>query len=302
VIKHILITGASGMIGTRLTEILLERGYSVAHLGRSKKEEKVKSYVWNVSNFVVEPGALRGITSIIHLAGAGVAEKRWTEERKKEILDSRIKSTALLHETLKKGNHHVTSVISASAIGYYGIYDSEKVFTELDPAASDFMAQVTQQWEEEVDKIKSLDVRVVKLRVGIVLSERGGALKKMIEPIKWFVGAPLGSGNQNINWIHIDDLCEMFIKAIEDEQMNGAYNATSPYPITNRELTTAIGKVIKRPILLPFIPAFVLKMVVGEMAEYVLKGSKVSSEKIQKAGFQFKFKNLEEALRNLLAK
>jgi uncharacterized protein (TIGR01777 family) len=300
VIKHILITGASGMIGTRLSEILLERGYSVAHLGRSKKEEKIKSYVWNVNNFVVEPGALRGITSIIHLAGAGVAEKRWTEERKKEILDSRIKSTALLCDTLKKGNHHVTSIISASAIGYYGIDDNETVFVESDPPASDFMARVTKQWEDEVEKIRALDIRVVKLRVGIVLSERGGALKKMVEPIKLFVGAPLGSGEQNINWIHIDDLCEMFIKAIEDEQMSGAYNATGPYPVTNRELTHAIGKVIKRPILLPFTPAFILKMVIGEMAEYVLKGSKVSSEKIQKAGFEFKFKNLEEALKNLL--
>jgi uncharacterized protein len=300
VIKHILITGASGMIGSRLTEILLERGYSVAHLGRSKKEDRIKSYVWNVNNFVVEPGALRGITSVIHLAGAGVAEKRWTEERKKEILESRIKSTALLSDTLKKGNHHVTSVISASAIGYYGIHDNERVFVESDPPASDFMAEVTKRWEEEVEKIRTSDTRVVKLRVGIVLSDRGGALKKMIEPIRLFVGAPLGSGNQSINWIHIDDLCEMFIKAIEDEQMDGAYNATGPYPVTNRELTKAIGKVINRPVLLPFIPAFVLKMVVGEMAEYVLKGSKVSSEKIQKAGFEFKFKNLDEALKSLL--
>jgi uncharacterized protein (TIGR01777 family) len=301
-VKHILITGASGLIGTRLTEILLERGYSVAHLGRSKKEDKVKSFVWNVDSFVVEPGALRGITSVIHLAGAGVADKRWTKERKKEILESRVKSSALLFETLNKGHHHITSVISASAIGYYGIHDEQKVFVETDPPGSDFMSHVTQKWEEEVVRIRSTDIRVVKLRVGIVLSDRGGALKKMVEPIKLFVGAPLGSGNQSVNWIHIDDLCEMLIKAVEDEQMSGVYNATGPYPVTNSELTKTIGKILHRPILLPFIPSFVLRTVLGEMADYVLKGSKVSSEKIQKAGFQFKFKNLEEALEDLLGR
>jgi uncharacterized protein (TIGR01777 family) len=299
--KHILITGASGLVGTRLTEMLLSRGYSVAHLGRSRREGKVKSFVWNVDKFVIEPSALKGITTIIHLAGAGVADKRWTEKRKKEILDSRVHSSRLLYEELKKGHHQVTEFISASAVGYYGV-DVEKIFTEDDPPAKDFMAEVTRQWEDEAKKIESLGVRAVNIRTGIVLSERGGALKQMTTPIKLFAGAPLGSGQQYISWIHIDDVCQMYIKAMEDDSMAHAYNAVGPYAVTNLELTKAIAKMLNRPLLLPAIPAFVLKLILGEMAFYVLNGAKVSSEKIQKTGFQFKFKTLEDALKDLLLK
>jgi uncharacterized protein (TIGR01777 family) len=299
--KHILITGASGLVGTRLTEMLLDKGYSVAHLGRFRKEGKVKSFVWNVDNFAIEPAALRGITTIIHLAGAGVADKRWTEKRKKEILHSRINSSRLLYEELKKGHHQVTEFISASAVGYYGV-DDERIFTEDDPPAKDFMAEVTRQWEAEVQKIDSLGIRTVSMRTGIVLSERGGALKQMMTPIKLFIGAPLGSGQQNIPWIHIDDVCQMYIKAMEDDGMEHAYNAVGPYAVTNAELTRAIAKILNRPLLLPNIPAFVLKLLLGEMAFYVLNGAKVSSGKIQQTGFQFKFKTLEDALKNLLSK
>jgi uncharacterized protein (TIGR01777 family) len=299
--KHILITGASGLVGTRLTEILLDKGYLVAHLGRAKREGRVKSFVWNVDNFAIEPSALKGITTIIHLAGAGVADKRWTEKRKKEILDSRVNSSRLLYEELKKGHHQVTEFISASAVGYYGV-DDEKTFTEDDSPAKDFMAEVTRRWEEEVKNIESLGIRTVNMRTGIVLSARGGALKQMMTPIKLFAGAPLGSGQQNIPWIHIDDICQMYVKAMEDDSMIHAYNAVGPSSVTNTELTKAIAKILKRPLFLPNIPAFVLKLVLGEMAFYVLNGAKVSSEKIQKAGYQFKFKTLEDALKNLLAK
>jgi uncharacterized protein (TIGR01777 family) len=298
-VKHILITGASGLVGTRLTEILLERGYSVAHLGRSRKEGKIKSFVWNVDNFVMEPSALKGITTIINLAGAGVNDKRWSEKRKNEILDSRVNAAALIYKELKMGHHNVTSVISASAVGYYGV-DGEKVFVESDPPAHDFMAEVSRQWEAEIKKIRSLEVRVVKFRFGIVLSDKGGALKEMAKPIKLFAGSPLGSGQQYVSWIHIDDLCEMIIKAIEDEQMDDVYNAVSPHPATNRELTNAIAKILKRPLILPPIPAFALKLILGDMAFYVLNGSKVSPAKIQEAGFKFKFADLDAALRDLL--
>lgn len=281
--------------------MLLDKGYLVAHLGRSPREGKVKSFVWNVDNFAIEPSALKGITTIIHLAGAGVADKRWTEKRKKEILDSRVNSTRLLHDVLKKGHHQVTEFISASAIGYYGV-DGEKIFLEDDPPAQDFMAEVTRQWEAETKKIESLGIRVVNIRTGIVLSERGGALKQMITPVKLFVGAPLGSGQQYVSWIHIDDLCQMFIKAMEDDSMTHAYNAVALYSVTNLELTKAIATILKRPLFLPAVPAFVLKLLLGKMAFYVLNGAKVSSEKIQKAGFQFKFKTLEDALKDLLDK
>jgi uncharacterized protein (TIGR01777 family) len=298
---NILITGASGLIGTRLTEMLLQKGHQVSHLGRSKKGDGVKSFIWNVDKHQMDEETLRGIDTIIHLAGAGVADKRWTAKRKLEILESRTRSTQLLFDVLKKGNHHVTTVVSASAIGYYG-FESNDELTETGPAGSDYLANVTKQWEEEVNKIESLNIRVVKIRIGIVLSEKGGALKEMMLPIKFFVGSPLGSGNQYLSWIHIDDLCAIFCKAAEDKNMHGAYNGVGTYPVTNRALTRAIAKVLRRPIFLPAIPGIVLKLIIGEMADIVLNGSKVSSSKIRQAGFSFQFDNLEKALRNLLVK
>ncbi len=300
--KHILITGASGLVGTRLTEMLLKKGYSVTHLGRSKKEGRIKSFTWDVEKFSMEADALNGVNAIIHLAGAGVADKRWTEERKKEILDSRVRSSALLFETLSKQQHTITTFISASAIGYYGFEDNETIFTEDSPAGNDFLAQVTKQWEAEVDKINALNVRVVKLRLGVVLSEKGGALVEMARPVKLFAGAPLGSGKQQVSWIHMDDLCAMFINALTDEQINGVYNAVAPHPVTNKELTGTIAKVLNKPMVLPSIPPFVIKMIVGPMAEIVLNGSRISSAKIQKAGFKFQFNKIEEALNDLLSK
>jgi len=300
--KHILITGASGLIGTRLTELLLEKGYAVSHVGRSKRVDKVRSFVWDARKHVIEPGAFKGITTVVHLAGAGVAEKRWNAERKKEILESRTKSSNLLYDELKKGHHHVTSVISASAIGYYGINDNEIVYTEDSPPGNDFLADVTRQWEESIDKIKSLGIRVAKMRIGIVLSNKGGTLKELEKPIKLLAGAPLGSGKQEVSWVHIDDVCGMFIKAIEDDSMNGPYNAVGPYPVTNKELTKEIARVLKKPLLLPNIPGFVLRIVVGQMAEIVVTGSKVSSEKIQNAGYVLQYKTLQQALLNLYKK
>jgi uncharacterized protein len=297
--KKILITGASGLVGTHLTEMLLQKGHQVSHLGRTKKVGKVKSFVWDVEKGELDTEALVGVDTIIHLAGAGVADMRWNEKRKKEILESRTKSSALLYETLKKGNHSIKAVVSASAIGYYGFCLDERIFTEESKPGSDYLAQVTKQWEESVDKISSLGIRVAKLRIGIVLSEKGGALAEMAKPIRFGVGAPLGTGKQYLSWIHIDDLCAMFIKATEDEQMHGAYNAVCDW-VTNEAITKSIAKVLHRPLLLPPVPGFIMKLIVGEMAVIVVNGSKVSSEKIRKTGFAFQYPELSEALRNLL--
>ncbi len=299
-VKKILITGASGLVGKRLTELLLQKGYQVFHLGRSNKGGSVPTFLWNVEKHVIDSAALANVDTVIHLAGAGVADKRWTSDRKKEILESRTKSTALLFEALKKEKHHVTTFVSASAVGYYGFGLSDEVFTEESKSGSDFLAQVTRQWEEEVDKITLLGIRVVKLRIGIVLSEKGGALAEMAKPIKLGVGAPLGSGKQYLTWIHLDDLCSMFSKAIDDQQMNGVYNAAGPEWVTNAEMTKSIAKVLKKPLWLPPIPNFVMKIVLGEMADMVLNGSKISAKKIQKAGFKFRFTKLDEALKDLL--
>lgn len=298
-IHKILITGASGLVGSRLTEMLLAKGHQVSHLGRSKQTGNVPSFVWDIENKSLDIEALNGVDTIINLAGAGIADKRWTAQRKKEILESRKYSTQLLFETLKNQKHSVKTLVGASAIGYYGFGMGDEVFTEESRAGNDFLARVTKQWEEETDLISSLGVRIVKLRIGIVLSEKGGALVEMAKPIRLGVGSPLGTGKQYLSWIHIDDLCAMFIKSTEDEKMQGAYNATRDW-LSNADLTKAIAHVLTKPLWLPNVPNFVMKIILGEMADMVLNGSKVSSEKIQKAGFQFKYDELEGALRNLL--
>ncbi len=300
--KNILITGASGLVGSQLTELLLQKGYHVSHVGRTKRTGRVPSYVWNVDKGTIDMDAFQGVDTIIHLAGAGVADKRWTAARKMEISASRIKSTRLIFETLKKEAHQVKSLISASAIGFYGFTTGEEVFTEDSKPGTDFLAQVTQQWEEEVDTISSLGIRVVKLRIGIVLSDKGGALPAMATPIRFGVGAPLGTGKQYLSWIHLKDLCAMFLKAVEVETMKGAYNAVGPEWVTNQEMTKSIASVLRRPLWLPPIPTLVMRIIIGEMADIVVNGSKISSTKIQETGFKFQFTELTSALDDLLKK
>ena len=298
----ILITGGTGLVGSRLTEMLLNKGFEVSHIGRTKKAGRVPSFVWDIKQKKFDAQALKGVNTIVHLAGAGVADKRWTTARKKEILGSRIESTKLLFETLKTTSNEVNTVVAASAIGYYGFGMGEETVEEDSKPGTDFLAQVTKQWEAQVDKIGTLGIRMVKLRIGIVLSEKGGALAEMAKPIKLGAGAALGSGKQYLSWIHLDDLCEMFIKAIAAENMNGAYNAVGTGWVTNQEMTEAIAHILKKPLLLPSVPGFVLKIILGEMADMVLNGSKVSSKKIQKTGFTFQYTSLDDALKNLLQK
>jgi len=295
--RKILVTGASGLIGSKLSHVL-SGSHSLVHLSRTKKAGRTPTFVWDVSRGEIDPQAITQVDTIVHLAGASVGEKRWTDSWKKEILVSRIQSTQVLYNALKKYPHSVKTFVSASAIGYYG-FGGDTVFDEDSHAGTDFLAQVTKQWEDEVDKISSIGIRVVKVRIGIVLSKNGGALEKMLLPIKFGVGSPLGSGRQNMSWIHIDDLCSVFSKAIEDETMHGAYNAVADWA-TNQDMTHAIAKILRKPLWLPNVPSLAMKIILGEMAQIVLNGSKVSSEKIRRAGYQFKFANLEEALSDLI--
>ena len=290
------------MIGRRLTELLLQSQYHVSHLGRARREDGVPSFVWSVEGQTMDEHALEGVGTIIHLAGANVADERWTVARKKEILESRTRSASLLYEYLRKSTHTVRCVISASAIGYYGVDRDDNVLIEESKAGKDFLAQVVDQWEQAVDRIATLGIRVVKIRTGIVLSDRGGALQEIARPIRWGVGASLGSGDQWVSWVHLDDLCRVFIKAVEDESTSGPYNAVAPNPVNNRNLTTAIARILKRPLWLPAVPAFVLRAILGEMADVVLHGAKVSCSKIEKTGFTFQFLNLDSALIDLLKK
>lgn len=295
--KKILIAGGSGLIGKRLTRTLLEHGYAVAHLGRSISGGKVPTFIWDPEKGTYDKDAITGIDVVINLAGAGVADKRWTASRKKIIAESRVKSVALLSKLIVDST--VQTVIGASAIGYYG-FSKEKIFKESDPAGSDFLAQVTREWEEAYHPINKQDKRLVNFRIGIVLAKEGGALQEMAKPIRYFVGAPLGSGEQELSWIHIDDLCAMVVQAIEQNEMRGVYNAVAPNPVTNKQMTYAIAKKIHRPILVPFVPAFALFILLGEMAQIVLNGSVVSSKKIEASGFEFSFPELSDALHDLL--
>ncbi len=299
--SKILITGATGLIGTRLTEVLQHGGHTVMHLSRRKRDGAIQTWEWNIDKHFVEEGAFDGVDTIIHLAGAGIADKPWTKARKRELLESRTHSTRLLYEELKRRNHTVTSFISASAIGYYGFADENRMLVETNSPGTDFLAGVVKKWEDEIDQISELNIRVAKLRVGVVLTMEGGALKEIAKPVKLYAGAPLGSGNQYISWIHIDDLCRVFVNAAESPSFRGAYNAVAPHPVTNRELTKAIAHTLGKPLILPAVPAFALKLVFGEMADLVLKGSKVSSKKLEETGFDFKYPSVDKALASLLS-
>lgn len=300
--KRVLITGGSGMIGRHLTDRLLQRGYEVSHLGRSKRDSgSVKTFVWDPKKNILDPEALSGIDAIVHLAGAGVADKRWTERRKQEIHSSRVDTARLLVQRLESlRGHRVTTLVSASGISYYGLGDPKSdAFIESDPPADDFMARVAVAWEREVQAAGRLGIRAAMLRTGVVLSSRGGALEKLALPVRLFIGAPLGTGKQYVNWIHIDDLCSLYIKAIEDNSMTGAYNAVTPGPVTNIEMTKAIASTLRRPLWLPPVPGFVVKLIAGEVGELILKGGKISAGKIQNVGFHFRFPVLKSALSDL---
>lgn len=301
--NNVLITGGTGMVGTRLSELLLAQGYTVSHLSRSPgdRSSPIITYLWDVKQHYINPEALPRADYVIHLAGAGVADQRWTDERKQAILKSRTESTRLLHDVLaQQSPPSLKAFVSASAIGLYGTDTGDTVLTEESPAAHDFLAEVVTQWEAEVDTIQALGIRTVKYRIGIVLSEKGGALAPIARTVRWGVGAPLGSGQQYMSWIHLDDLCRLFIYALENEAIHGAYNAVGPQPITNRELTQAAARVLHRPLWLPRVPPFALKLALGEMASVALGGNRVSSQKIEDAGFAHKFNKIEVALADLL--
>jgi uncharacterized protein len=295
----VLVTGGSGLIGERLCQKLSERGYDVKVLTRKKKKNsRFKSYYWNPEKKEIEPGALENGTYIVHLAGANIAGKRWTKSRKQEILSSRAGTAKFLYESVSGLKLKPTAFISSSAVGFYGTVTSEKVFTEGDPAAQDFLGQTCRQWEAAADLFSENGIRTVKIRTSLVLANKG-PLSKIMLPVKLGIGSPLGKGNQYMPWIHIDDLCGIFIRAIEDTNLDGAYNAVAPDHKTNRVFTKTLATILKRPLIAPNVPAFVLKGLLGEMSVIALEGSRVSSEKIKNSGFEFKYPDLEQALKNI---
>jgi len=299
--KNVLISGGTGLIGKALTKLLLDKGYKVSILSRSEKNiPNIKTYVWDVKSQTIDENSIKNADYIIHLAGTNIGDARWTEEVKKDIILSRKDSTSLLYKAIKKHKPNLQAFISSSAVGFYGLKESEKVFTEKDKAGKDFLAGVCVKWEENVADISALGIRTSIIRTGVVLSKTGGALEQMAMPVKFGVGAALGSGKQYIPWIHIDDICALYIKAIEDEKFEGIFNGVGTQHINNKDFTKTIAKVLKRPCFLPNIPEFVIKTALGERAVIALKGNKVSAEKIEKFGFKHQFTKLEDALKDLL--
>ena len=288
----ILVTGGTGLIGKHLCRMLKGKGYHVLILSRSKSKNPDFFY-WNIDENYIDEEAIINADYIIHLAGAGIADKRWTKKRKQLLFNSRVNSTNLLFQKVKELNPQLKGFFAASGIGYYGTITSNKIFIEEDESGKDFLSYICKFWEKASLQFNSINIRTVIFRTGVVFSKDGGAFQKITQPIRQGIGAVLGSGNQYMPWIHIDDLCNMYIKAIKDAQINGIYNALSPEHITNKQLTSIIAKRLNKKIWLPNIPEFVLHLLFGEMSTILLKGSRVSSEKIEKSGFNFKFKELK---------
>jgi uncharacterized protein len=300
----VLITGGTGLIGKRLTSMLIEKGYQVTILTRSvagkTNTDVIKYAAWDVKNGTIDIAAMQSADFIIHLAGAAVVEKRWTTAYKKEIVDSRVNSSKLIAETLRLHANKVKAIISASAIGWYGA-DKEpgKKFIEINKPAEDFLGKTCVAWEQSVSLAEPA-VRVCKLRTGIVLSNNGGALAEFIKPVKFGIAAILASGKQAISWIHLDDLCRMYIHAMENNSMQGSFNAVANEPVSNKELTLMLAQKIKGKYFIPIhVPATVLKLVLGESSIEVLKSTAVSNEKIKATGFTLLYPSIEAALNEL---
>jgi uncharacterized protein (TIGR01777 family) len=299
---NILITGATGLIGRKMVTLLKKDNHIIHYLSTSKAkiehESNYKGFYWNPSKGEIDLAAFEDVSVIIHLAGASVS-KKWTKAYKNEIIQSRVQTANLLLNTLKAHPNKVKQFVAASAIGIYPD-DLTAIYHEDDSKIDDsFLGEVTQLWEESTNLFKSLPLLVTTIRIGVVLAKESGALVEMTKPIKFGFGASLASGKQYVSWIHIDDLVAIF-KYVIDHNLEGIYNAVSPYPTTNEELTKAIAKTIHKPLFLPNVPKFMLRFLLGEMHQIVTSSQHVSSRKILDSGFQFQFASLSKSLQNLL--
>ena len=298
--KKVLIAGGSGFIGLHLANKLISLGYNVAILTRNpKKDIKIEQFHWNINNKYIQEEALKNADYIINLAGTNIAEGRWTQKQKQHIKKSRVQSTMLLFNEIKKRKHKPNAFISASAIGYYGTFNSDEIFSETHSNGNDFLAKVCTNWENAARKFGTLEVRTVIIRTGIVFDKIEGAFPKIIQSLKYGVVAGLGSGKQYIPWIHLEDMINIYIAAIENKNMNGAYNAVSPDHLTQNELNEKIRKITKK-IKIPNLPGFLFKLIYGEMSAIFLTGSRISAKKIMDSGFKFKYSKIEDALIQLL--
>jgi uncharacterized protein (TIGR01777 family) len=294
--KNILVTGATGLIGSRMVKHLQQLGHNICILSRDPaKANNVKAFKWDIERQEIDLACLEGVDTVIHLAGAGIAEKRWTKKRKKALIDSRVESIRLLYTAIEQTGTAIEAVISASGVGYYGNRGDE-VLKEDAENGTGFLAECCKKWEDAVEEGAKYCSRIVKLRIGIVLSRHGGALVELERPVNYFVGAPLGTGKQWIPWIHLYDLLAIFENAVSNPEYNGVFNASSTFPVTNHEFSRILTKKLHRPLWPLNVPEFALRALLGEMSEVVLTSDRASSQKLIDHGFQFRYPGLEAAL------
>jgi uncharacterized protein (TIGR01777 family) len=299
--ETVAITGGTGMIGSALTKLLLAKGYRVVIFTRKDRPSNGNLVYaeWDPAKHKIDPRAIGEIDHIIHLAGANVGEKRWTKKRKREIVDSRVQGGETIIKALQEVSNNVQTMVSASAIGWYGP-DAGHPFVETDPHANDFLGDTCAKWEASVARAAAMGKRLVIIRTGMVLSNAGGAFPEFKKPLKAGVAAILGSGKQNISWIHLDDLCRLYLYAIEQKSMNGVFNGVAPEVVSNRQLTMKLARRRHRPFIPIHVPAFVLKLFLGEMSIEVLKSATVDDSRLRSFGFNFLFPTLDAALGDLV--
>jgi len=307
----ILITGGTGLVGRSLSSALCEKGYRVIILTRKPPKNQLPANMdyalWNVDEQKIDVQAVQKADYIVHLAGAGVMDKKWDEAYRKEIVNSRVKSSALLINTLKNHSNSVKAVISASAIGWYGPDTLDPAintgFTETDPAEKSFLGETCRLWEESIEPVEALGKRLVKYRIGIVLGNDGGALAEFRKPLNFGIAPILGNGKQMVSWIHITDLCRLFIHAIEDDQLSGSFNAVAPAPVSNKTLNLQLARIIRGRFFIPvYVPVFFLKLMMGQRSIEIIKSTTVSCKKIRDGGFTFLYPSIEAALNDLCKK
>ncbi|MBK9177338.1 MAG: TIGR01777 family protein [Flavobacteriales bacterium] len=295
----ILITGGSGLIGQHLTEALRREGHIVRWLSRSAGHRNgVAVYAWDVNAGTIDTEAVQEVDHVVHLAGAGIADQRWTPPRVQELIDSRVESARLLLRAFQQAGNAPRSMVSASGVGYYGASTSDQLITENDPPGRDTIARISSEWERAVDEWGSL-CRVVKLRTPLVLAKDGGALPRLAQPARFGLGAAIGSGKQWMPWVHIDDLIAAYQRALNDDRMSDAYNVVAGNA-TNAEFMRTLAQVLGRPFFLPRVPGWVLRTVLGEMASLLLEGSRVSGVRLEESGMRFGHTRLRDALTDLL--
>lgn len=299
----VLIAGGTGLIGRRLSELLEQKGFEVLHLSRNKNlEAKYPAYEWNLFQQTIDMEAIEKADYIINLAGAGIADKPWTANRKKVIIESRTQSNALLLKAVKGSKKPPKAYIASAAIGIYGDRGDTLLTEESTPGQKGFLAESCRQWEAAINEWKTTAIRTVGIRIGLVLANEGGALPKLTMSLPVGVAPYFGNGKAWYSWIHINDLARIFVQAIEDESLEGYYNGVAPKPVQNKDLVQAVVSAKKAKAVLIPTPAFALRIALGEMADTVLSSSKVSSQKIEQAGFIFDHPDIESALGNLFAK